>query len=603
MKSRLVPIKIFDGNQKASILRLWKLLTLRRKVQLCLLLPLVIVASFCELLSIGAIAPFLLIITNPEKLLANKYIALIIQNFPKIDLDEIRFLLTCLFIFLVLLATAVRSLLNWVQLRISYGIGIDFGVESYRRTLYQPYQTHLNRNSSRVILTITQSTRLIAMRVIIPVLMSISTSFLLISITAVLLFVNVELTLLTGGSLVVIYLLLSLLTKDRLTRLSQYGSQNDKAIAQTLQESFGGIRDVLIDGTQEIFGEIYRRRHTKMAQIETSFAILGSLPKYGIEAIAICIFAVIALFLAQSPDGFNNAIPVIGAMALGAQRLLPLLQQLFTNWTSVRTYRPQLAETLDLLEQPLPAWARSCSMPKDLTFKKIIDLDNLSFCYEQSKKVVIAKLNYSIKRGARIGIVGKTGSGKSTLVDILMGLLTPIDGALKVDGLVVNHSNCRSWQNRIAHVPQAIFLADASIKENIAFGAPLYEIDLDRVIKVAKMAQLEETILGLSQGFDTVVGERGVKLSGGQRQRIGIARALYKRADVIIFDEATSALDDATEQSVMESIRSLPSDITLIIVAHRTSTLVDCDEIIELERGQIVRIGSYYELFGTGTKK
>lgn len=589
-------------NKNASLIRLWKLLTVRRKVQLCLLLALVIVASFCELLSIGAIAPFLLVITNPEKLLANKYMALLIQYLPFNDPDKISLVLTALFIFLVLLATAVRSLLNWVQLRVSYGIGIDFGVESYRRTLYQPYQTHVNRNSSRVILTITQSTRLITMRVIIPVLMSVSTSFLLISIVAFLLLVDVGLTLLTGFSLAIIYLSLSLITKDRLTRLSQLGNENDKAIAQTLQESFGGIRDVLIDGTQEVFGEIYRRRHTAMAQIETSFAILGSLPKYGIEAIAICTFAIFALSLAQGPDGFNNAIPSLGAIALGAQRLLPLLQQLFTNWASVRTYRPQLAETLDLLEQPLPAWTRLCATPKELTFKKSIDIDNLSFCYEQSNRVVLAKLNYSIKRGGRIGIVGKTGSGKSTLVDILMGLLSPTEGFLRVDEMVVHVSNCRSWQNHIAHVPQTIFLADASIKENIAFGVPRSEIDLDRVIEVARMAQLEDTIFGLSQGFDTVVGERGVKLSGGQRQRIGIARALYKKADVIIFDEATSALDDATEQSVMESIGSLPTDITLIIVAHRTSTLVNCDEIIELDLGQIVRIGSYNDLFGSVTK-
>jgi ATP-binding cassette subfamily B protein len=503
----------------------------------------------------------------------------------------------------VLLAAAIRSVLNWAQLRVSYGIGIDFGVESYRRTLYQPYQTHINRNSSRVILAITQYTRLITMGVIIPVLMSVSASFLLVSIVAVLMLVDVGLTLLAGLSLSIIYLLLTFATKNRLTQLGQLGSQNDRAIAQTLQESFGGIRDVLIDGTQEVFGEIYRRRHTKMAQIDISFAILGSVPRYGIEAIAICTFAVIALFLTKAPGGFNSAIPALGAIALGAQRLLPLLQQLFSNWTSVRTYRPQLAETLDLLEQPLPSWTELGGVQTALTFNDSIKIDNLSFCYEQSDRVVLSDLNYSIRRGGRIGIVGKTGSGKSTLVDILMGLLTPTGGTMSVDGLAVNQVNCRAWQNHVAHVPQAIFLADATIRENIAFGTIASEIDHDRVIAVARMAQLDETILGLPQGFEALVGERGVRLSGGQRQRIGIARALYKQADVIIFDEATSALDDATEQSVMESIHSLPSDITLIIVAHRVSTLAGCDQIIELERGKMVRVGSYNDLFGSGNQK
>jgi ABC-type bacteriocin/lantibiotic exporter with double-glycine peptidase domain len=589
--------------QNALFVRLWRVLTSRRKLQLCLLLVLVIIASFCELLTVGAVAPFLLVLASPERLLSNKYGALLIQYLPSSDPEKIPFILTSIFIFLVLLAAAIRSVLNWAQLKVSYGIGIDFGIESYRRTLYQPYQTHINRNSSGVILAITQYTRLITMGVIIPVLMSVSASFLLVSIVAVLLLVDVGLTLLTGIFLTLIYVLLTIATKDRLTQLGKLGVQNDKAIAQTLQESFGGIRDVLIDGTQEVFGEIYRRRHTKMAQLDISFAILGSLPRYGVEAIAICTFAVIALFLTKDPGGFNNAIPALGAIALGAQRLLPLLQQLFANWSSVRKYRPQLAETLDLLEQPLPVWIRSHGLQRELAFNNSIKIDNLSFCYEQADKVVLSNLNYVIKRGGRIGVVGKTGSGKSTLVDILMGLLTPTGGALSVDGLTINQTNCRAWQNHVAHVPQAIFLADASIKENIAFGTLASEIDLNRVMEVARMAQLDETILGLPQGFETLVGERGVRLSGGQRQRIGIARALYKRADVIIFDEATSALDDVTEQSVMDSIRSLPAEITLIIVAHRVSTLVDCDEIIELERGKIVRIGSYIELFGSGNQK
>jgi ABC-type bacteriocin/lantibiotic exporter with double-glycine peptidase domain len=592
-----------NETNSASLVRLWRLLTARRKVQLCLLLALVIVASFCELLSIGAIAPFLLIISNPERLVSNKYGALLVQYLPISDPDKIPYMLTGLFIFLVVLAAAIRSILTWAQLRVSYGIGVDFGVESYRRTLYQPYQTHINRNSSRVTLAITQYTKVITMGVIIPVLMSVSAGFLLVSIVVVLMLVDFGLTLLTGVALTLIYILLTFATKNRLTQLGQLGVQNDKAIAQTLQESFGGIRDVLIDGTQEVFGEIYRRRHTKMAQLEISYATLASVPRYGIEAIAICTFAVVALLLTKDPGGFNNAIPALGAIALGAQRLLPLLQQLFANWTSVRTHRPQLAETLVLLEQPLPEWTRERDVQSDLTFKETINIDNLSFCYEQSDTAVLRNLNYSIKRGDRIGIVGKTGSGKSTLVDILMGLLTPTKGTLSVDGFIVTQNDCRAWQNHIAHVPQAIFLADASIKENIAFGTPSSEIDSDRVISVARMAQLDEMIFGLPKGFDTIVGERGVKLSGGQRQRIGIARALYKRADVIILDEATSALDDVTERSVMRSIRSLPVDITLIIVAHRVSTLIGCNEIIELERGKIVRVGSYNDLFGAGNQK
>lgn len=387
-----------------------------------------------------------------------------------------------------------------------------------------------------------------------------------------------------------------------MSQLGYLGSQNDKAIAQTLQESFGGIRDVLIDGTQNYFSEMYRRRYTKMAQIDISFAVTGSIPKYSIEAVAICTFALTALFLIDNPDSFNNAIPALGAMALGAQRLLPLLQQLFANWTNVRTHRTHLAETLELLEQSLPPWVQSGAAQLQMNFKSSIGIENLSFVYEKSKTKVLFNLNYSIARGDRIGIVGKTGSGKSTLVDILMGLLPPTEGKLSVDGSTIDQNNCRAWQNNVAHVPQAIFLADASIKDNIAFGTPQTQVDDDRVTAVAKMAQLDEMILNLPKGFETLIGERGVRLSGGQRQRIGIARALYKSASVIVLDEATSALDDETEDSVMDSIRSLPEDVTLIIVAHRTSTLSCCNKIIELDHGKIVRTGSYAELFGQKTK-
>jgi ABC-type bacteriocin/lantibiotic exporter with double-glycine peptidase domain len=593
----MVAHNIFSSHN-AFLSRLWRLLRYRRKVQLCVLLILLVFVSFFELISIGAIAPFLIVMSSPEKVLTNEYSKMIMMYLPAIEADQIPLMLTLFFIALVLLSAIFRSILNWAQLRISYGIGIDFGVESYRRSLYQPYQTQVNRNSSGVILAITQYTRLITGGVIVPLLMSISSCFLLISILSVLLFVDIKLTFLMGISLGIIYILLSLIIKNRLTYIGQLGSQNDKKIAQTLQESFGGIRDVLIDGTQELFTDIYRRRHIRMAELDVSYTTLSTFPRYGIEALAISIFAGAALFMADESGGFVNAIPALGAIALGAQRILPILQQLFASWSSLKTNLPRLLETLNLMEQPLPVSMVANRIGKDISFKHVINFENLSFHYENSEKGILKTINYSIKRGGRIGVVGKTGSGKSTFVDLLMGLITPTGGTLSVDAADITPANCRIWQKHIAHVPQSIFLADATIKENIAFGVMAAEVDLERVLLAAQMAQLSETIIDLPQGIDTVVGERGVRLSGGQRQRIGIARALYKKADVIIFDEATSALDETTERAVMDSIRTLPVDITLIIVAHRTSTLAACDEIIELEGGQIVRVGSYASLYG-----
>jgi ATP-binding cassette subfamily B protein len=243
----------------------------------------------------------------------------------------------------------------------------------------------------------------------------------------------------------------------------------------------------------------------------------------------------------------------------------------------------------------LPDYATKPS-PLPITFRHQIKLANASFRYEISAPCVLNDLNFVISKGDRVGFIGTTGSGKSTAIDIIMGLLEPSEGALIVDEQILNNLNRRAWQARIAHVPQTIFLSDTTIEENIAFGVPRAEIDPDRVRKSALQAQLDSTIISWPRGYKTLVGERGIRLSGGQRQRIGIARALYKRADVLIFDEATSALDEETEQAVMQAIESLSRDITMLIIAHRHSTLKNCTKIIELDAGRVKKIGSYEDI-------
>jgi ATP-binding cassette subfamily B protein len=305
------------------------------------------------------------------------------------------------------------------------------------------------------------------------------------------------------------------------------------------------------------------------------------------------LIAVLAYSLAGSPSGIVNAIPVLGALALGAQRLLPVLQLAYAGWSSIRGSQASLADALDLLDQPMPAHA-DAPLPAPLPFKHSITLKGLAFRYAENTPWVLQHgLTLSIQKGSRIGIIGTTGSGKSTLLDILMGLLQSPHGDLAIDGIKITEKNQRSWQAHIAHVPQAIFLADTSIAENIAFGVPVAQIDNNRVREVAKKAQVAQAIESWPEQYDTLVGERGEKLSGGQRQRIGIARALYKRADVIVFDEATSALDNDTERAVMEAIENLGDELTVIIVAHRLTTLKNCTEVVELEDGRIKRSGSY----------
>jgi ATP-binding cassette subfamily B protein len=294
------------------------------------------------------------------------------------------------------------------------------------------------------------------------------------------------------------------------------------------------------------------------------------------------------------------ALPVLGALALAAQRLLPLVQQSYAAWTSLLAGQASLHDVLVLLEQPLPT--HGLEAPSPLPFRHQIVLRDLRFRYSSQAPWVLAGVDLQIVRGSQVGFIGATGSGKTTLLDIVMGLLAPTSGSLDVDGTIINASNWRAWQVHIAHVPQTIFLADTTIADNIAFGVPREQVDHERLRHAASQARIAETIESWHHGYDTLVGERGVRLSGGQRQRVGIARALYKQADVIVFDEATSALDDDTERAVMEAVDSLGEDLTILIVAHRITTLKNCDQIVELRGGVVHRVGTYAGMFGHSSR-
>jgi len=287
------------------------------------------------------------------------------------------------------------------------------------------------------------------------------------------------------------------------------------------------------------------------------------------------------------------AIPLLGGIALGAQRMLPMLQLAYQGWSSILGSQGSLIDILEFLDQNISIQNNK----EDIQFNENIVLKDISFRYKNDQKNVLNNINLEITKGSCIGFIGQTGSGKSTILDILMGLLVPTSGKLMVDGREIVTNNLKSWHKNISHVPQDIFLSDTTIKENIAFGIPPHEINMVKVIKAASMAQLDDVINDLPEKYNTFVGERGVRLSGGQKQRIGIARALYKESKLMIFDEATSALDGDTEKEVMKSIESLDNNLTILIIAHRVSTLSVCNQIVEIKSGQIVRTGDYRNIF------
>jgi ABC-type bacteriocin/lantibiotic exporter with double-glycine peptidase domain len=579
--------------------RLWQHISPRRRRQFGLLLVLMLFASFAEILSIGAVLPFLGVLTAPERIFEMHAAQPVIQVLGLTEPKQLLLPLTIAFGLAALIAGAMRLLLLWASTRLSYATGADLSISIYRRTLYQPYAVHCARNSSEVINGISNKTNGV-IYVITMVLTLISSAAMLITILIALLSVDPLIALAAFGGFGLIYVVIIRLTRKQLSINSERIARESTQVIKSLQEGLGGIRDVLIDGSQATYCHIYSNADLPLRRAQGSSSFIGVSPRYAMEALGMILIAALAYSLAKQADGIAKAIPVLGVLALGAQRLLPVLQQAYGAWSSIQGGKVSLQDALDLLDQPLPDYANQ-PLTKKLPFNRNITLKQLNFRYDQHSPYVLNELNLTIAKGSRVGFIGTTGSGKSTLLDIVMGLLQPTSGTLDIDGQSITPANQRAWQLHIAHVPQAIFLADSTIEENIAFGVPKGQIDHLLVKQAAQQAQIAESIESWPAQYQTFVGERGIRLSGGQRQRIGIARALYKQADVIIFDEATSALDNETEQAVMQAIEGLSQDLTLLIIAHRLTTLKNCTQIVELAKGGIKRTGSYQDLLSKST--
>jgi ABC-type bacteriocin/lantibiotic exporter with double-glycine peptidase domain len=582
-----------------QLARLWQHISRRRRRQFGFLLVLMILASFAEIISIGAVLPFLAILTDPGRVFAHSSAQPIILAFGLQDPSQLLLPLTIAFGLAALTAGAMRLILLWVSTRLSYATGADLSISIYRRTLYQPYSVHVERNSSEIINGISSkagsATTAIQMS-----LNLLSSCMMVLCILIALLYVDPVTALLAFGGFGLVYISIMQLTGKHLVTNSQIIARESTVVIKSLQEGLGGIRDVLIDGSQNAYCQLYSNADLPLRRAQAINSFISYFPRFAVEALGMVLISLLAFTLAQQSDGVSKAIPVLGALALGAQRLLPVIQQAYGSWSGIQGSRQSLHDALEMLDQPFPEYAEQ-PLAKPIPFRNEIFLKNVSFRYNSNASWVLKNLNLKIAKGSRVGILGVTGSGKSTLLDIVMGLLQPTVGSLEIDGQSVGLPNLRSWQTHIAHVPQTIFLADISIEENIAFGVPIDQIDKTLVRQAAEQAQIADIIESLPMQYQTFVGERGIRLSGGQRQRIGIARALYKQADVIIFDEATSALDNETEQAVMQAIDSLSKDLTLLIIAHRLTTLKNCTQVVKLGGGGIERIGTYENIVLTTT--
>ena len=556
------------------------------------LLCLSCLASIAEIFSIGMAIPFLKVLMSPNETIRFLETFSVFQSAKLLNSENILRVVTLGFIVAAFVSGSLRLILLWAQSRVSHGIGADLSCSIYRQTLYQPYIVHLSRNSSFLISAISNKTNIVVFQIILPVLTIFSSSTLVVLALILLVSAEPKTAISVAIIFIVIYSMVMLATKNAVLRDSQHISVESSRAIKLLQEGIGSIRDILIAGTQEIYCRAFSKTELQIRRSQANMQIIGSAPRFLIETLGLIGIAIFAYSMVGNESGMLTAVPILGVMALAAQRLMPAIQQGYAAWSLMRGGKASLADVLELLDQKMPKKSLTTENKK-FAFCREIYLHQIWFQYPNNSNWVLRGIDVTIKKGDYVGFIGGTGSGKTTLLDILMGLLQPSSGTLMVDGVRITNENCPDWQSHISHVPQNIFLSDSTIAENIALGIPPHEIDISLVMEAAKKAQIADVIEALEDGYQTVVGERGARLSGGQRQRLGIARALYKGADILIFDEATSSLDGETENSVMSAIENLSGNLTIILVAHRLSTLKNCSKIIELKNGSVSRSGTF----------
>ncbi len=581
-----------------NIKKLSYLLSSSDRFRMIILLTMIIFMALIDMAGVASIMPFIALISNPEIIETNQILktAYNIGNQFGIQTDQQFLIAVGIIVFLLLIISiSFKALTLYFETRFVKTCEYNIATRLINYYLNQPYTWFLNRNSATLGKTILSEVSNVVGKGLTPMISLITNILVTLTLFLLLFFVEPKLTSIVIFTICSFYGLVYKFNKNLMTRIGQEVFKSNELRFKTLTEAFGAFKEVKVSGLESIYINQYSKPAKKIAQGSALASIISQMPRFTLEAVAFGGMILIILYFMTVTNDISNVLPVIALYAFAGYRLMPALQKIYFSLSTLRFVGP----ALDSLHNDLKTLKPSIQIQnkETLELNKHINLKNINYNYPNSSRTTLKNINITIPAYKTIGLVGPTGSGKTTTVDIILGLLKAQKGSLEVDDKIIDELSLRAWQNSIGYVPQQIFLSDNTISANIAFGIKPKNINQDAVEYAAKIAKLHDFVINeLPFKYQTNIGERGVRLSGGQRQRIGIARALYHKPKVLVLDEATSALDNLTEKAVMDAVHSSENKITKILIAHRLSTVRNCDKIYLFNKGEIEKQGTFEEL-------
>jgi len=580
-----------------QVKKVWDLLSPQERRRFLLLVPMVLGGAILDSLGVASIMPFIAVLANPGVVQSNTYLKYVYDSLGFVSENEFMRFLAAIFFVILVFSIAYKALSSYVMTRYALMREYSIGHELVRRYFGQSYEWFLSRHSADIGKTILTEVARVVGSVIIPLVQISVQIAIVLSLLTLLIMVQPQVALTIGATLVIAYGAIYLLQRSYLRKVGANIEHANRMRFRVVNEAFSGIKSVKIAGLESHYLMQFARPAFEFARNISASNIATQVPRYALEILAFGGMIGAVFFLMKNYSSFQSMLPVLAVYAFASYRLMPAIQQIYISLSTLRVGGPTLerlhAEFMSIKDTAYISTSNSVS------FEREIRLEGISYIYPGSSTMSLISLDMTIPAHASVGIVGATGSGKTTTIDIILGLLCPEEGRLVVDGREINESNRANWQKLIGYVPQQIFLTDDTVIANIAYGVDPELVDLQSVIEAAKSANLHDFVTcELPKAYATLVGERGVRLSGGQLQRIGIARALYRKPRVLILDEATSALDNLTEANVIEAINRLGQRVTTVTIAHRISTVRDCDRIFVMAQGRIVDSGTYDELAG-----